>query len=308
VVAVIAISRGFPPSLTEARQHDEGVLVLNRLLLLLVLACAGCDSDTPAKDFPDEPEASRLATAFDPAETGTITGRVSWEGPVPDPPPFLFCVPRPGGVGLTYHSAENPNRPRVDPQTRAVAGAVVFLRGVELARARPWDLPPVSVEMAGARITVLQGERRGRVGFVRRDSTFTATAAEPVFHILRGRGGAYFSITLPEPGSTATRRLPNGGRVELSSGTGMYWARADLFVADHPYYTVTDADGRFVLDRVPSGRVEVFAWLPGWETASQQRNPDTVAVTSMTYTPPIERTCAVEVQPGRVVEVRVSVP
>jgi hypothetical protein len=278
------------------------------LFCLIALAPVGCDSESPANDSSGVTDPPRLATAFDANQTGRITGRVTWDGPIPSPPPFLYCHARPDGAGLTYVAAENPNAPRVDAKSRAVAGVVVFLRGVEPAKSRPWDLPPVSVEMAGGKITVAQGGRRGRVGFVRRGDSFSATTAEPVFHILRGRGDAYFSLTLPEPGKPATRRLSTAGRVELASGTGLYWARADLFVADHPYHTVTDAEGCFTMDRVPAGRVEVVAWLPGWETASQERNPDTVAVTSMTYTPPIERVRAVAVGAGHAAEVSFSVP
>jgi hypothetical protein len=279
-----------------------------RLLPLLGLLCVGCGSELPANDVALPPESARLASAFDATKTGRVAGRVVWDGQLPDPPPFLYCVPRPDGAGLTYLNAENPNRPLVDAKSKVVAGAVVFLRGIDPAKSRPWDLPPVSVEMAGGKITVVQGERRGRVGVVRRGEQFAATSGEPLFHILRGRGDAYFSLTLPEPGANTTRSLPNAGRVELSSGTGLYWARADLFVAEHPYYAVTDADGRFSLERVPAGSVEVVVWLPSWETASQERNPDTTAISTMTYRHAVERGLTAAVEAGRVTEVHFSVP
>ena len=57
-----------------------------------------------------------------------------------------------------------------------------------------------------------------------------------------------------------------------------------------------------------TGPVEVVAWLPGWETARQLRNPDTVAVTSMAYTPPVERVCTVTLGAGQVADVGFSVP
>ena len=32
-------------------------------------------------------------------------------------------------------------------------------------------------------------------------------------------------------------------------------------MSDHPYFTLTDADGRFTLDGVPGGKAEVVVWL-----------------------------------------------
>jgi hypothetical protein len=279
-----------------------------RLLPLFAVLAAGCGSDSPARDTEPATRPATLGAVFDAAKTGRVAGRVVWAGPIPDPPPFLFAQPRPDGAGLIYQSAENPNRPRVDAKSRAVAGAVVFLRGIDTAASRPWDLPPVSVEMGAGKITVVQGDRRERVGFVRRGESFSAKSVEPVFHILRGRGDAYFSLTLPAPDRPVSRALPGAGRVELSSGSGLYWARADLFVAEHPYVTVTDADGRFSLEQVPAGRVEVVAWVPGWQVARQDRNPDTTAVSEMTYTPPVERVAPIAVNPGEGREVNFSMP
>jgi hypothetical protein len=295
-------------SVTGDTTDDEGNALQTRLLPLLGFLCVGCGTESPASDVAPAPEGARLATAFDATNTGGVSGRVTWAGPIPEPPPFLYCVPRPDGTGLAYLKAENPNRPQVDAKSKAIAGAVVFLRGIDPSRSRPWDLPPVGVEMSAGKITVVQGERRGRVGFVRHGEKFSATAAEPVFHILRGRGDAYFSMTLPEHGASVTRALPVAGRVELSSGTGLYWARADLFVADHPYFAVTDAEGRFKLEHVPTGPVEVVVWVPSWETASQGRNPDTTAISTMTYRPAIERGRKLAVEVGRVAEANFSVP
>ena len=53
-----------------------------------------------------------------------------------------------------------------------------------------------------------------------------------------------------------------GNTVELTSGAGHYWMRAYLMVAEHPYYALTNADGRFVLPQVPPGRYEIVCWLP----------------------------------------------
>lgn len=280
-----------------------------RLWPFLVLLATGCESELPALDSPDAlPATSITGTAFDPAKAGCITGQVNWNGAIPETPGFLYGVPRPDGLGFAFRTVENPNRPHIDAKTRAVADAVVFLRGIDLASSRPWDLPPVRVEVGDGRITVAQGERRSRVGFVRRGDAISVASSEPKYHVLRGRGDAFFSLTLPEPDRPVSRTLTQPGRVELSSGTGMYWASADLLVADHPYYTLTDTDGRFAFDRVPAGKVEVVVWLPGWTPARQERDPDSTTVTRQSYAPPLERTGHATVDAGHAAEIKIVVP
>jgi hypothetical protein len=220
----------------------------------------------------------------------------------------MYGVPRTSGPGFEFRTAENPNRPRIDPRSRGVAGAVVYLRGVKAAAAKTWDLDPVAVEIGNSQIAVVQGRRRGRVGFVRRGDAITVSSTEAAFHVLRGRGDGFFSLPLPEPNQPVARKLIRSGRVELTSGSGMYWANADLFVSDHPYFALTDADGRFTLDRVPSGPVEVVVWMPGWKTAKTERDPDSTQVARQRYSAPIERTTRALVQAGETANIDVTVP
>ncbi len=284
---------------------------------LAVLAClaflaAGCESGTLVENLvgPDDPlpTAPLVSTAHDPARCGQVTGRVTWPGPIPLRETFLFGMPK-GDGNIDIRFMPGPNYPDITPESRAGAGAVVFLRGVDLAAARPWDLPAVRVEMKDRQIQVHQGDGGPRrVGFVRRGDPVSMKAAEPLFHILRGRGAVYFSYTFPEPDHPLTRSFDRVGRIELSSGAGYYWANADLFVDDHPYYTLTDRDGRFTLDRVPAGEVEVVVWLPGWLPGKQERDPESGLIVRMGYSPPTEVVRRVVVEAGRPVDVTVSVP
>jgi hypothetical protein len=282
-------------------------VVLYRAAALLALLATGCGSEIPTPDGSEQPP-QITATTFDPAKAGVVTGRVTWTGPIPHPPGFLYGVPRPDGKGFEFRTAENPNRPQIDPESRSVAGAVVFLRGIDPAMVKPWDLPPVAVAVGGGRIVVVQGGRHGRVGFARRGDTVTVSSTEDVYHVLRGRGDAFFSLTLPARNDPVPRTLNASGRVELSSGTGLYWARADLFVSEHPYFTLTDADGRFTLDGVPGGEAEVVVWLPGWQPVRQERDPDSTSVARQAYGPPVEKAVVVTIEPTRTTEVRLSVP
>ena len=280
---------------------------MRRLLPLLVVVSVGCDADSSPPDHPP-PTPPAAVTSFDPAGCGTVGGRVTWSGARPKPEEFLFGVPKPDRSGFDIRMMPNPNAPAIDATTGAVAGAVVFLRGVNPAAAKPWDLPPVRVEMADRQVVVRQGDgAASRAGFVRRGDAVTMTSRDPFFHVLRGRGAAFFSLTFPDPECASSRPFETPGRVELSSGAGFYWASADLFVADHPYYTLTDRDGRFTLTRVPEGAVELVVWMPGWAAARHDRDPESGLITRMSYAAPIERTRPVTTERGRLAEVAVAV-
>lgn len=281
---------------------------IRKLLLPILLVSTGCTPDVPAFESTQPHPRAEPSTTFDPTTCGRISGRVTWKGPIPPSQGFLYGVPRANGAGFEFRTADNPNRPHIDPETRAVGEAVVFLRGIDPTASRSWDLPPVAVEMGQGTITVIQGERRGRVGFVRRGDTISVASNENVYHVLRGRGAAFFGLTLPEPNHSVTRTLAKTGRLELSSGTGLYWASADLFVADHPYYTVTNADGRFAFERVPAGKVEVVIWMPGWQPTRMERDPDSTQVARQSYSPPIERAVATTIDSSHLAEITLSVP
>ncbi len=278
------------------------------LLMLLVLVAGGCGTDS---SFPEQTTSVvppvAVNTSYDPEKTGSITGRVSWHGPFPTPPQFTHRTPKEGG-GFQYRNAENPNRPNIAHNSRAVSDAVVFLRTLDASKARSWDLPKVTVEMASTGIVVVQGEHRGRSGFVRRGDSISMISTESVYHVLRGRGDAFFRLTLPQPNQPISRTLVEPGRVELSSGSGLYWLRADLFVTDHPYYTHTNKDGSFTLNNVPVGPAEVIVWLPGWESVATERDPDSQGISRMTYSPPIEKVATVMVEAKQTTTAEVIVP
>ena len=284
--------------------------VLWLLPIFILFAGASCDLQpdyalipTPARSA----EPSPVATRFDPATTGRITGRVTWVGDRPTAPQFIYGSPNPDG-NFTVRMMPNPNAPAIDDRTRGLAGAVVFLRGLDPTLAKPWDLPPARIELHDRGIRIVQGTSTGRTGFVRCGGSVEMRSAEPVFHILRARGAAFFSLTFPLPDQPLTRTFEKAGRVELSSGAGYYWAAADLFVVEHPYYALTDAEGRFVFEQVPPGAHEVVAWHPNWNVAKQERDPESGMTFRQTYGKPLERSSRLNQEPHGSVEATLTLP
>jgi hypothetical protein len=208
-------------------------------------------------------------------------------------------------------SWSNPNVPDVGAQG-GLAGAVVFLRGIDPDRGRPWDLPRVRVEVREHQFRVVQGALRGRAGFVRPGDEIDLISHDGVFHSVQargndgGEGSAFFTCPLPDPHVVRSRGLRLPEVVELSSGCGCFWMRAYLFVAPHPYFACTDAEGRFHLSDVPAGSYEVVAWHPSWEVVLQQRNPDNGRVQMVRFEAPLEARSPVQVKAGQTAEVGLS--
>ena len=243
---------------------------------------AGCgELPDPVKPAGDEGACVGCAQAFDPATTGTIKGRVTWDGAVPRAESIVATA-----IAYHPHLHKNPVRyetthvPRVHSENHGVADAVVFLRGIDPRRARPWEHAAVHIDFRERRLLIQQGPQPTSVGFVRRGDKVTTVSHDADYHALRGRGSAFFTLPLITPEQPAEVRLKETGVVELFDAAGYYWVHAHLFVAEHPYYARTDADGNFALGRCPRGRMRSSAgcrtgtwcartairkrrWLPG---------------------------------------------
>jgi hypothetical protein len=270
----------------------QGCKKLN-FLVLLILLC-GCNDARPqvAQTSPS-PE---VVPSFSADETGTIEGRVTWEGPIPDVPSFkIHGNHNDGKEHLTNLVRENSNAPAIDPASKGVNQAVVFLRGIDPGKAKSWDHLPIVIDQSDLDLAVLQGTERVHVGLVRRGDEISAISRDKYYHALRASGAAFFTLPFMDASKPTRRRLEKNGLVELSSGAGYYWMRGYLFVADHPYFTRTDKEGRFKLTQVPAGKYQLVCWLPNWNIARHDRDPETALVTRVYFAPPLEQERPVEV-------------
>ena len=256
---------------------------------MLFATLPGCsEARSDGKTSSADASTSELGRDFDRAQTGTLQGKVTWDGPIPEVKPFR-AYPSPDSQPDLPRRAfrDNLHAPRINPGNRGVDQAVVFLRQVDLRKSRPWDHEPVRVEQHDWALSIIQGAKTSNIGFVRRGDSFTALSKQYVLHILRGHGAAFFSMPFPDPEIASTKRLDKIGEVELSSGADYFWMRAHLFVDNHPYYTCSDADGRFALSQVPAGTYQLVCWLPNWHVAWRERDPENGEVSRLAFGPPL---------------------
>ena len=275
-------------------------------LLEALSAGGGCEEQNPVATT----EAARgVAAHFDAAQTGRVRGSVTWVGNIPSVPkldgcsnPIIENGPRQRVV------VPNPNEPRINPTTKSVASAVVFLRGVDAAAARQWDHPPVRVLQRDYRFHVLQGTSNSSVGFVRQGDEIEMESADPWFHAIHADGAAWFSLTFPDPHEPLRRALAHRGLVELTSAAGYYWMRAYVFVDNHPYYALTDSDGQFRMNHVPAGEYELVCWMPNWQEESHERDPESSLIIRLSFRPPVEISRRIAVHAGTTTQAAFQVP
>jgi hypothetical protein len=256
-------------------------------IMVLVLAVAGCD-DRPASPPPPPATPDGAASQYDASTTGTIRGRVTWTGALPEVEPFRAPLSplseHPGGNACLW---PNPNAPVIDLHGHGVAGAVVYLRGVDPRRARPWAHTDVTVELREHAIHIVQGNAEQRTGLVRRGAAVKFRSVQEDLDSVQARGDAFFALPFPPHAEPCRRTLSQCGVVELMSGAGHFWMRGYLMVSDHPYLATTEADGRFVLEHVPPGEYEIVCWHPSWHEAAHERDADTGLWTRLVFRPPM---------------------
>jgi hypothetical protein len=269
-------------------------------LALLLLGC----HEAVAPRAP-EPDAAARAAGFDAGAAGGITGRVVWEGDIPAVPVFKAYANRTFAIANQFVGEKpNPNTPHIDAESRGVRHALVYLRGIDPDHARPWDHTAVRVTVQARELKVRQGECTGLIGLVRRGDEVEFVNDDVNYHLLKGRGDAFFSLPLVIAHQPTRRRLSRSGIVELSAGAGQFWMQGYLFVSDHPYGTLTDAHGRFELRGVPAGTYELVLWLPNWNIDRQERDPEVGLVSRVVYAPAMQQRRRIEVSTGLTTDVR----
>jgi hypothetical protein len=263
--------------------------------VLLFLALTGCDENRPVpSELPQD--VTPLGGTFDPRDTGTIRGDVIWQGALPVVAPFEYR-PKVQSPSAERQAFPNPNTPVIDGPSRGVGNAVVFLRAVNPLRSKPWNHAGVFVDVADKRMRLEQGHELVHSAFARHGELLSMVSSDDRLHIVRARGAAFFSLTFTVAHKSRQRRLDQKGLIEMSSGVGHFWQRGYVFVDDHPYYTRTDAQGRFALSQVPTGDYQLVCWIPNWKVREQERDPETAVVRFVTFAPALELEQAVNVLP-----------
>lgn len=241
--------------------------------LSLMLIAAGCTR--PLQDLTPAapPKAVVPIASGSPVPSGSISGRVTWTGDAPDPQPITGLIGTPGG-SARWGQMPNHLAPKIDVESKGMAGAVVHLKECDPKLAKPWPYGPLRIEQRDRTIRTTRDSHSGRTGFVRVGEPFDMISFDDDYHMLRARGAGFFTLPFPEPNKPLTRAIDAAGRTEFTSAAGDFWSSADVYSCEHPYYTTTDETGRFTLDGVPPGKHTLVARHPNWKLEHFERDPE----------------------------------
>jgi hypothetical protein len=102
-------------------------------------------------------------------------------------------------------------------------------------------------------------------------SKIDITNSDPILHNVHGQQvtsdgtKTLFNIAQPVKGQRTTVESPltTPGMVFLTCEAGHPWMSGYVFVANHPYVSVTGNDGQFVIEGVPAGTYRIKMWHEG---------------------------------------------
>jgi hypothetical protein len=196
---------------------------------------------------------------------GTISGSVKWTGP--EPHGLTLAVSKDQQVcDPDSHKTRDLHRLMVGPQG-GVANTVVYLKDVTSGKA--FDFPEQRSFLDQKRC-----EYEPHVLLVQRSTTLKMQSSDAVLHTVHMEGAATYNLPFPFPNQVMSRQMQTAGVVHVKCNGGHTWMNAEVFVVDHPYYAVTDENGKYQITGVPPGEYEIVAWHEGWGVARQESSFD----------------------------------
>jgi hypothetical protein len=199
---------------------------------------------------------------------GTISGTVKWSGPVPR--------------GLEFPVTKDPQI--CDPDSRktvdlerlivgsqgGVANTIVYLKDISAGKAM--DLPEQRRHLNQVHCRYVP-----HILLVPENAVLQMESSDATLHTIHMEGAATFNLPFPFTHQITSRTMSTPGLVQLRCNGGHVWMSAEMMVAPHPYYAVTDESGQFEFTAVPPGTYQIVAWHEGWGVARKKQVYDVLS-------------------------------
>ncbi len=196
---------------------------------------------------------------------GTIRGTVKWSGP--EPKNLSFPVTKDPAICDPENTKKVDLERLVISPDGGVANTIVFLKNIHSGKA-------MDIEQSKPLLDQKRCRYEPHVMLVPRSSDLQMKSSDATLHTIHMEGAATYNLPFPFVNKVSARPLNNAGLVSLKCNGGHVWMNAEIFVIDHPYYAVTDANGHYELTDVPPGQYEIEAWHEGWGIAGHQASFD----------------------------------
>lgn len=190
-----------------------------------------------------------LLAAFPAWAGGTVSGLVWYQG---DPIPLKK---RPITIDASVCGPEAVDESLILGKRGVVQNAVVFIQGrVDGARAFPEPEGGFTMDQKGCRF-------EPHVMVMGAGAELSVLNSDHLNHSLKiiSRTNVPQEIAQPKSSLRTAVRIDHPEIVEMRCGIHD-WMKAWLVVAEHPYYAVTDANGRFEIKDLPAGDYTLAVW------------------------------------------------
>jgi hypothetical protein len=240
------ISLGLPLSLSLACDEDEQKTVTTTTAPLVSGAAGKAAEEAPPK-----------AASYDELDgvpgAGAIKGTVRYTG-----------SKQPGKLDVTKDTRVCTHGGEPDGSLRVVDGklenAVVAITD-DIQRGKRWESSKAVVDNRECRFEprVQIGRYQGQVEMKNSDPVFHNTNLAPVEN---ANSTTLVNVPLPLQGQSQTKSLAKPGIVAVQCNVHE-WMKAWIYVSEHPYAAVTQADGTYEITGVPPGEYNAMVWHEG---------------------------------------------
>jgi hypothetical protein len=218
---------------------------------------------------------------------GTITGRIVWDGAVPE----RAKIDIKGKTECLAKGDVLDEELLVNPKNKGVQYVVVWLvdptdpkKALAInPKLKAAKLPPAEIDQPCCQfVPRVLGLRQGQELIIKNSATFA--------HNVHAIGGPDFNRIVPAGGQmkVEAEELTAKSRPCMIQCDIHGWMKAWVRVFPHPYFAVTDADGKFAIKDAPAGNWQLVVWHEkGYSNGDRKGVPITVEAGKSTEGAPI---------------------
>ena len=210
-------------------------------------------------------------TVISVADGGTIKGTVKWSGAKPKP--LMFPINKDQNI-CDPSNAKLRDLERLEiGDSGGVSNTVVYLS--DITRGKAMDLP-----MVRRSLNQKQCRYEPHIFLVPQGTALNMITSDPVLHNIHMTGASSYNAAFVNQNQTVSEKLNDPGLIDVQCNGGHTWMNAEILVVRHPYYAVTDQDGKFTISGVPAGQYQIVAWHEGWHIAGKENKIDVFSQTA----------------------------